>query len=193
MSGEPMNRRDRDQLAQVAKMRARVAKSSIEQREMVLRSQVEAQLEDLYNADREHLAKAMGIAMSEAERWDKELQERLTEYGTPEHLRPHIHAAHIKHEGEQKERSAAQRHASLRGVANTRIRALGAAAKVSIDQACADTVTQLVAGGLSGADAQQFLDAMPTIDQLMMAPSVAELEAVHDDQQRGYRQLERGW
>lgn len=187
---EPMNRRERDQLAQVAKMRARVAKASIEQREMVLKAQVETELEDLYRAEHDQVQKAMGVAYAEAERWDKDLQERLAEYGIPEHLRPHIRAEYIEHEGQQKERSAAQRHAGLRSVAFTRIRALGAAAKVSIDQSCADTVTALISGGLSGAEAQSFLDAMPTIEGLMMAPSVAELESVHDEQRRA---LGRGY
>lgn len=190
---EAMNRRDREQLAQVAKMRSRVAKSSIEQRELVLRSQVEDELKALFDAEEDLARKAAGVAVAEAQRADAELQERLVEYEIPEHLRPHIQAAMIEQEIMGKRRTIANRRMELSNIAHTRIKALGAQAKVEIDTQCANTVTALIAGGLSGDEAQAFLDNMPTIDQLMMVPSIAELEAVHDEQRWQRRELGRGW
>ncbi len=190
---EPMNRRDREQLAQVAKMRSRVAKSSIEQRELVLKSQIEDELKALFDAEEELANKAASVAVAEAQRADNALQERLAEYEIPEHLRPHLRAEMIENEVMGKRRTIAQRRMELSNIANTRIKALGAQAKVEIDTQCANTVTALIAGGLSGDEAQVFLDSMPTIDQLMLAPSVAELEAVHDEQRRHRRELGRGW
>lgn len=188
-----MTRKDRDQLAQVAKMRARVAKSSIEQREMVLKSQVEDELKGMFDVEDELAKKAAGVAVAEAQRADKDLQERLAEYEIPEHLRPHLVAEMIENQMMGKRRSIAQRRMELSNIANSRIRALGAQAKVEIDRQCADTVTSLITGGLDGAAAQRYLDSMPTIDQLMLAPSIAELEAVHDEQRRKTRELGRGW
>lgn len=188
-----MTRRDRDQLAQVAKMRARIARSTIEQRELVLRSQVEDELKGLFDAEDELARKAAGVAVAEAERADKDLQERLAEYEIPEHLRPHLTASMIENQLMGKRRSIAQRRMELSNIAHTRIKARGAQAKVEIDQQCAETVTALIAGGLSGDEAQTCLDAMPTVEQLMLAPSVAELEAVHDEQRRQHRELGRGW
>lgn len=188
-----MTRRDRDQLAQVAKMRARVAKSSIEQRELVLRSQVEDELKGLFDAEEEMAIKAAGVAVAEAQRADKDLQERLAEYEIPEHLRPHLVAEMIENQMMGKRRTIAQRRMELSGIATSRIKALGAQAKVEIDSQCADTVSALITGGFDGEEAQRYLDSMPTIDQLMLAPSIAELEAVHDEQRRKTLELRRGW
>lgn len=188
-----LTRKDRDQLAQVAKMRARVAKSSIEQREHALRSQVETELKAVFDAEEELAQKAASIAVAEARRYDQELQDRLAEYGIPEELRPHLVAEMIEQVMAIKRRTIAQRRSEMSAIAYTRIKALGAQAKIEIDRQCGDTVEQLIAGGLSGDEARAHLDAMPTIDQLMMAPSVAELESVYDEQREKRRELGRGW
>ena len=73
---------------------------------------------------------------------------------------------------------------ALRGIAWRKIDALGQAAKNAINSACADTVTELITGGLSSTDAQKFLERMPTVDSLMLAPSIAELESVYDEDTR---------
>lgn len=190
---EPMTKRDREQLAQVAKMRSRVAKASVEQREMVLRAQVAEELKALFDVEERAVSKAVGVAIAEAARYDKELQERLSEYEIPEHLRPHIVAEMMESQMAGKHRSLSMRRNELDRIASSRIKALGAAARVEVDRQCADTVERLITGGLSNEEAQKFLDEMPTIDQLMMAPPVAELESVHDEQRRQRRELGSEW
>jgi hypothetical protein len=192
VTDETMTRRDRDQLAQVAKMRARVAKSSIEQRELVLRSQVEDELKALFDTEDALARKAEETAAAVVRQANADLKERLDELAIPEYFRPQIGMGKAERLIFGPESNAARR-MSLRQLATSRIKALGAGAKNEIDKQCADTVTALIAGGLSGEEAQRFLDLMPTVEQLMLAPSVAELEAVHDEQRRDRRQLLGGW
>ena len=184
MGHEPMNKRDREQLAQVAKMRSRVAKASVEQREMALRSQVEDELQAMFAAEDQLVARAEEIAGEFGQRANRELAEKLEEEGIPEQFRPQLGLMKAESIMGRRAESNAMRRGSLRQLAGARIKTLGAAAKVEVDRQCADTVERLVTGGLSNDEARQFLEEMPTIDQLMMAPSVAELEAVHDEQRR---------
>lgn len=182
MTGEPMNRRDRDQLAQVAKMRAKLAKNQVEAREAALLAQVEEELKAVFDKEEDH--KKLGYDL--AADWlrtvgQAELTERLDQYDIPANLRPMLGLAEsdsVQKRGD----TPAGRRGFMRGLAVTKIRALGIAARNQIDSACADTVTELITGGLSSTDAHKFLDAMPTVDQLMLAPSIAELESIYDEQ-----------
>lgn len=185
---EPMNRRDRDQLAQVAKMRARIAKASIAQRELDLDAQVEEELGKLREAETAAMEKGMEFAAALCNRANEELVERLDEWGIPVTLRPKIGVADPRRND-----TGGLRRVEMRRIAGAKIRARGAAAKVEIDRQCADVVTTLIAGGLSGEEAERFLASIPSVDQLMLAPTVAELESALDEQRQGRRQLERGW
>lgn len=186
-----MTRKDREQLVQVAKMRARVAKGSIDQRELALKGQIEDELQALFETESEMAERAMQRAQAVARTAQAELDQWLDEHEVPSRMRPRIGVADpSRGYGDE---TIASRRAALRTLATARVRALGAQAKVELDRACADTVTALIAGGLDSEAARQMLDQMPTIDQLMLAPSVAELEAVHDEQRQQRQQLRRGF
>lgn len=188
---EPMTKRDREQLAQVAKMRARVAKASVEQRELVLRSQVEDELAAAFAAEDDVVRHAEELAVGVARRANDDLKEKLDEDNVPEQFRPQIGVIKVETIMGGRPEGRGSRRVALRAIASARIRSLGAAARVEVDRQCADTVTALITDSLSGDEAQRFLDAMPTIDDLMLAPSIAELESVHDEQRRERRQI--GW
>lgn len=188
---ESMTRKDREQLVQVAKMRARVAKGSIDQRELHLKAQVEDELKLLFDAEAELAERAMERAAAVARTAQRELDEWLDEHEVPARMRPQIGVADpSRRVGEE---SIAGRRSSLRQLASARVKSLAAQAKVELDRSCADTVTALIAGGLDSDEARRVLDEMPTIDQLMLAPSIAELEAVHDEQRAQRRELRRGF
>lgn len=189
---DAMSRKDRDQLVQVAKMRARVAKGSIDQRELALRSHVEDELKALFDAEAEVKERAMQRAGSIARTAQSELDAWLDEHEVPERMRPQLGVVDPDRRMGHQETIAGRRSA-LRSIAAARIKALAAQAKVDLDRACADTVTALIAGGLDSDEARRVLDEMPTIDQLMLAPSVAELESVHDEQRAKRRELNRGF
>lgn len=179
---EAMNRRDRDQLAQVAKMRAKLAKGLVEARELTLRAQVEEQLVDVVAADEALQNKALEIASTIGREAQRDLTERLEAAGIPDRLRPAFQL--VKPETIFRQSTPTMRANALRGIAWRKIDALGQQAKNAIDSACADTVTDLITGGLTSVEAQKFLERMPTVDSLMLAPSIAELESVYDEQNR---------
>lgn len=188
---EVMTKKDRDQLAQVAKMRARVAKGSIDQRELALKGQVEDELQALFETESEMAERAMERARAVARTAQTELDAWLDEHEVPARMRPQVGVADpSRRYGDE---TIASRRAALRTLAAARVKALAAHAKVEIDRSCADTVTALIAGGLDSDSAREALDQMPTIDQLMLAPSVAELESVHDEQRQHRRELKRGF
>lgn len=188
---DEMTKKDRDQLIQVAKMRARVAKGSIDQRELALKGQIEDELQQLFETESEVAERAMQRAQAVARTAQTELDEWLDEHEIPTRMRPRIGVADpSKGFGDE---TIASRRAALRHLANARVKALAAHAKVELDRSCADTVTALIAGGLDSDAARQMLEQMPTIDQLMLAPSVAELESVHDEERQQRRELRRGF
>lgn len=188
---DSMTRKDREQLVQVAKMRARVAKASIDQRELALKGQIEDELQALFETESDMAERAMQRAQAVARTAQADLDQWLDEHDVPSRMRPRIGVADpSRGYGDE---TIASRRAALRSLANARVKALGAQAKVELDRSCADTVTSLIAGGLDTEEARRTLDQMPTIDQLMLAPSVAELEAVHDEQRQQRQQLRRGF
>jgi hypothetical protein len=186
-----MTRKDRDQLAQVAKMRARVAKGSIDQRELALKRQVEDELQALFETESEMAQRALERAHAVARTAQADLDTWLDEHEVPARMRPRIGVADpARGFGDE---TIASRRAALRALASARVKALAAHAKIEIDRSCADTVTALIAGGLDSVAASEALEQMPTIDQLMLVPSVAELESVHDEQRQQQRDMKRGF
>lgn len=191
MADGGMTRKARDQLVQVAKMRARVAKASIDQRELALKGQIEDELQALFETESEMAARAMQRAHAAVRTAQADLDKWLDEHDVPSRMRPRVGVADpSRGYGDE---TISSRRVALRSLATARVRALGAQAKVELDRSCADTVTALIAGGLDSDEARQMLDQLPTIDQLMVAPSVAELEAVHDEQRQQRQQTTRGF
>jgi len=70
----------------------------------------------------------------------------------------------------------ATRRAELRKRAQTRIAAVGRAAKAAIEATEADVLTSLYAGALTTAAAHAFLAAIPSAESLMPPMRLAELE-----------------
>ncbi len=73
-------------------------------------------------------------------------------------------------------------------MAEARLDALGRGAKLDIDRQVADSVEALIVGGLISDEARAQSEALPTAESLMVAASLAELEAMYD---RDRRQLGR--
>jgi hypothetical protein len=65
------------------------------------------------------------------------------------------------------ENALRERRAELRKAAQTKIAAMGKAAKTTIDHRVAHLLTQLAADALESAEARAFLESMPLIDEMM--------------------------
>ncbi len=93
--------------------------------------------------------------------------------GISEELRPSIRLSWSA----RGENALAERRAELRRLAHARIDAGAQSAKVAIQANLLQVETELIRGGLESSEAMRFVDAMPTVEQLMPVVDVAELDA----------------
>ena len=175
-----LTRKDRDELVRVLKMRARLAHADIAERQARLAAQIENELSATFEADDARWADIQREAQAEISRLDGELAKRCHELGMKAELRPRIGLSWAER-GANADRF---RRVELRRLAQSRIEALARSAKLDVDRQVADSITSLISGGLSSDEARSVLECVPTAEQLLLAPSVAELEAVYDSERR---------
>lgn len=173
---ETLTRKDRDELVKVIRMRVKLAHADVAERQARLSAQIEQELSAKFESEDERWRDLTTEAQDHLRRIDGELANRCDELGLRPEFRPRYQLA-WRSRGEN---SDPLRRSELRRLAKTRIESLGKSANLDIDRQAADSITSLIAGGLSSDDARAELDALPTADSLMLAPSVAELEAVYD-------------
>lgn len=157
---------ERDQLARLARQRARLAKSEVGEREKILQSEVEDLLAAEYTARDELWAEATAIAEEAARKANDQILAQCAMLGIPKQAAPQLE---LRWHSRGNYADAARR-AEERKVANARLAALTAMAKTEIDRQLLHTETQLLRQGLESAEAVAFLDAMPTAEQLL--PSI---------------------
>jgi hypothetical protein len=182
-----MSRQDREDLARVAKMRAKVAKDSVGHREAELRADVEAQLSATYQWDEDVWADITRNAKQAVDEADQRVAQICRELGVPERFRPRLRVEWYK----RGENAAAERRAELRKLAQARIEAAGRKAKTAIESRTAEVLTELIAGGLESPEARAFLESIPTPQQLMPPVTIAELEATKPTRGENQEEAER--
>ncbi|MGH3305312.1 MAG: hypothetical protein ACRDOK_27340 [Streptosporangiaceae bacterium] len=186
---ETMTRRDRDDLAKVARMRARLAKDGIAAREAALLADVEEQLSAVYKFDHDAWADITRHAQQLIKDADRQIAERCRELGIREEFRPKLELGWMR----RGENASSERRGELRRTSQTRIAALGKEAKMAIDGRAAEILTELIAGGLESEDAKAFLATIPTAEHLMPRLTLPELEAAeHDSKTRALRRAAEG-
>lgn len=165
--GEPqrdgLTRREREDLAALARKREKVAKSDAAQRTAELLANFEEQLATEYRADDEYWQDVTSAAAAAVEAANRELDVRLDDRGVPARFRPRLYV----HWSSRGENASKERRAELRRVATTRLAALEREAKAAIERASLEVQTRLLAGGLDTDAARAFLEAMPTAEALM--------------------------
>lgn len=168
-----MTRAERDHLTKLVNRRTRLARQDIEARQAQLLADVESQLAAQYGLRHEAWADVTERAKKAVAEADAEIAVRCRELGIPENFRPSINVSWYGR-GENADRD---RRAELRKVAVTKLEASARAAKLEIERSALNLHTQLVAGALESSDSQAFLDAMPTVEQLMPRLALPELES----------------
>jgi hypothetical protein len=166
-----MTKAERNELVKILKMRARVANRVVTQRAAQLEADVEQQLATEYKIDEAAWAELTLAATQAVEQADAELAKRCRALGIPEEFRPSLHVSWY----DRGENADAKRRTELRRVAYTKIEAMAQQARVGIETAALDGLTQLAAGALESAAAQAFLAKMPTVEALMPALDVSTL------------------
>jgi hypothetical protein len=86
---ESMTRREREDLAKVTRLRAKVAKDGITAREAALLADVEEQLSAVYRFDHDAWADITRHAEQVVAEADKQIAQRCRELGIRESFRPH--------------------------------------------------------------------------------------------------------
>jgi hypothetical protein len=173
MTNDGMTRREREDLARLARRREQLAKADARQRAAELVADVERQLAEIYPENDPRWSDVSAAARAAIAEADRAIAARCFELGIPARFRPSLN---VNWYGRGENASAARR-AELRKVATTRIAALEAQARAAIERGSVEVQTQLLAGGLETDAARAFLAAMPTADALMPPLRLTELEA----------------
>jgi hypothetical protein len=171
-SADTMTRAERAELAKLVRMRAKVARSQVDQRADELRANVEAQLSVEFGVADEAWAGVTAAAKQAVEDANRVVTARCRELGVPDEFAPGLNIAWYR----RGQNAMADRRAELRKTAEARIGAQTKGAKATIEARSLDVQTELLAGGLSTSAAHAFLAAMPTPAQLMPTISVKMLD-----------------
>jgi hypothetical protein len=171
-----MTRTDRQDLIKLAQLRARTAKAQVKEREKVLLAEVEDTLNAEFSARDELWVDAISLAEAAVCATNDKIREECAVLGIPAADAPHVNLAYYSRTAKF---SDPQRRNELRKLAQTRLTALSETAKASIDARALEVETTLTAGGLESGEAKAFLEAMPTVEELMPTLSLGDLGVKH--------------
>jgi hypothetical protein len=135
-----------------------------EDRSAELMADFEQQAASIYDYDKDEVWRAaMQFATQAAEEASQRVDARAAELGIPEHFRPSLNVYWLSRGRD----GIKERRNELRKVAKTRIEALEREAIVKIELHTAETVTRIIAHGLTSTAAREFLDSLPAVETLM--------------------------
>jgi hypothetical protein len=171
MTEPTMTKSERDDLARLVRMRAKVAKGQVEQRAAELMAEAEAKLSAIYSFGDEAWADLTATAEAAVAEADIQLAKRCEQLGIPAEFRPRLNLSWYG----RGENALRDRRAELRTTARTRVDADAKRAKAAIEASAVDVQTELLADGLTSAAAREFLQAMPTPADLMPALDIGAI------------------
>jgi hypothetical protein len=178
MSSDPnenakMSKADRESLLKIARLRERVTKSGLAEVGAQLLVDLDKQLDTTYSFDQDKIwAESLAIATQAAQEAQAKVRERCRELGIPSRFAPSIYRPGWCSTGQQ---ATKERRTEIRQIARTQVDALIKAGKRKVEEASLDVQTRIIASGLA-EQAKEFLEAMPTPEQLMPRLNLGELE-----------------
>jgi hypothetical protein len=164
---------ERDELIKITRERGRVAKARVEAVKAELLADVEAKLSAKFSYRDEMWKEGIEAAEQAVADANAQIQRVCDERGVPKEFRSSVELGWSS----RGSNSDPARRAELRKLATTRIDAIGKQAKLTIEAEIADTVANLLAGGLTSESAREYLAKMPDPRALMPPLEVADLEA----------------
>lgn len=168
-----MTKGERNDLLKLVRARERVLKSAAEQRALEMLTEFETQISAMYSFDKDDTwREAMQRAKIAVDNAQRIVAERCAELGIPEEFAPEI-SVYWHSCGEN---AVASRRADLRRKAKAEIAALEQAARVEIDRMSINAQTDIIRAGLTSSDAKAFFDSLPTVDRLMPALDIKQIE-----------------
>jgi hypothetical protein len=167
-----MSSGERVELSKVVRIRSRLAKKEVDVLVSRLLANVEQQLAARFSEDHERFATVTAEAHKVIEKADAEIAKRSKEMGIPEQFRPSLDLIW----NGRGENAFKERRRELRALAEKELNARGQDAKLAIDRSEAALLTEIMAEGLTSEAAKNFLERMPTPEQLMPRLLVSDLE-----------------
>ena len=170
---EGMTKSEREDLQRLVRQREKVLKSAAKQRSAEVLADFENQMGQEYSFDQDAVwHEATKIANAAVAKAQEQIKARCREIGIPDQFAPSI-SLEWRHRGYGN--SVKNRREELRKMAQTAIEAQEQKAKVQIELSCLDAQTKLATAGLTSDAARGFIEALPSIGDLMPRLSFAEI------------------
>jgi hypothetical protein len=169
-----MKKGERDDLLKLVRARERVLKSAAEQRGLELLAEFEANVSAIYAFNKDETwAAAMAQAKAAIDDAQKIVASRCAQLGIPEEFAPEINV----YWHSRGENASNQRVAELRRKAKAEIAAIEQAARVEIERMSINAQTDIIRAGLESDGAKAFFDQLPTVERLMPALDMKQIES----------------
>src|ERR1700720_259076 len=170
---EGMTKSEREDLQRLVRQREKVLKSAAKQRSTEVLADFENQMGQEYSCDDDHVwAEAAKIANATVSKAQEQIKARCREIGIPDRFAPSISLAwHHRGYGNL----IKERRDELRKMAQTAVAAQEQKAKTQIELSCLDAQTKLAISGLTTDMARGFIEALPSVEELMPRLSFAEV------------------
>ena len=165
---------ERLELGKLLRLRGKVAKDDLKARGAEHLAVIEQQLSARYLANDPVWAELTAAAEAAVQQADAEIAKLCKERGIPAEFRPRLSLAWYG----RGENAAKDRRAELRTLAKAEIDAGVKRASVEVDRSVADLQTKLINSAMRSEEARRFLDALPSIDALLPAPSLEAIEKI---------------
>jgi len=169
-----MTRAERQDLARVARMRAKLARDHAAARGAEMLADAERTLSDVFASDDVRWADVVRQVTQAVNEANREVGRVCDELGVPRGFRPSMGAYWI----ERGENEDPKRRAELRLRVKARVRADVKRAQAVIDTAALVVAENLIADGLTSEAAHGFLEAMPTVPELLPMLGEDEIRAI---------------
>jgi hypothetical protein len=171
MTDEKMTSAERRDLAALIRRREKVAKTATNEVKARRLADLEVQLASVFAAEDEHFAEQERFMEHQIALANQAGQRHAEEMGIPERFRPY---GQVLWHG-RGENATAERRAELRRVGQTQADADQKQALTRIEAASVEAQTALLRDGLTTNAARQWLDSLPTAEQLLPALEVSSL------------------
>ena len=168
-----INKGERAELRALVKSQFKVLRAEVEQRRAEMLADLETQLNERYAAWDKQWSDTMFLCQEKALEANRAVNDILREMidqpdgGRSEYMLVHFQAPH----------KPDRRRAELRSTGVARIHADVKAAMLRLDRDEADLLRTLTVGALESEEAKAFLEAIPTVGELVSRARLAELEA----------------
>jgi hypothetical protein len=169
-----MTKAERDDLVRLVKQRERVAKTAAEQRSAAMLAEFEQKISATHTFNNNEVWKAaVDASIAAARKANDEIKAEATRLGIPQEFQPSLNFSWMRR-GENEYQA---RREELRRVAKSEIAALEKMAMVEIETKSVQAQTEIIANGLSSADAIAFLEKLPAIETMMPALDISAIQA----------------